>query len=154
MLTAWPAAGFPIRTFPVHSLMTASRDFSQPSTSFIGSICLGIHFVPLSTFLCIDWSGSWIFNSLKFKLNHPSILHLVENDITTIYQWTRHRPDSSASSTDIISSSYDWTKLLIYCAGYLTKIMRYYERIHDTHTAPGRMHIRTLASAVSISKDS
>lgn len=62
MHTAWPAAGFPIRIFPVQSLMTASRDFSQSSTSFIGSICQGIHFVPLSTFLCIDWIGSWIFN--------------------------------------------------------------------------------------------
>lgn len=80
MHTAWPAAGFPIRIFPVQSLMTASRDFSQSSTSFIGSICQGIHFVPLSTFLCIDWIGSWIFNS-KVGVNLPSILTLVEKDI-------------------------------------------------------------------------
>ena len=45
--------GFPIRTFPDQSLMTAPRDLSQSSTSFIGNIRLGIRCVPLSTFLCI-----------------------------------------------------------------------------------------------------
>ena len=62
MLTAWPAAGFPIRIFPDQSLLAAPRDFSQSSTSFFGNICQGIRFVPLSTFLCIDWIGNWIFN--------------------------------------------------------------------------------------------
>ena len=51
--------GFPIRTFPDQSLLTAPRDLSQSSTSFIGDIRLGIHSVPLSTFLCIDLTSNW-----------------------------------------------------------------------------------------------
>ena len=51
--------GFPIRIFPDQSLLTAPRDFSQSSTSFIGNIRLGIHCVPLSTFLCIDLTSNW-----------------------------------------------------------------------------------------------
>ena len=86
MHTAWPAAGFPIRIFPVQSLMTASRDFSQSSTSFIGSICQGIHFVPLSTFLCIDWIGSWIFNS-KVGVNLPSILHIGRKRYSLLFKY-------------------------------------------------------------------
>ena len=56
---ALPTLGFPIRTFPDQSLMTALRDLSQSSTSFIGDIRQGIHFVPLSTFLCIDSTSNW-----------------------------------------------------------------------------------------------
>ena len=51
--------GFPIRIFPDQSLLTALRDFSQSSTSFIGNIRLGIHCVLLSTFLCIDLTSNW-----------------------------------------------------------------------------------------------
>jgi hypothetical protein len=51
--------GFPIRKFPDQSLLTALRDLSQSSTSFIGNIRLGIHCVPLSTFLCIDLTSNW-----------------------------------------------------------------------------------------------
>jgi len=50
--------GFPIQKFPVQSLLTAPRDLSQSSTSFIGNIRLGIRCVPLSTFLCIDLTSS------------------------------------------------------------------------------------------------
>lgn len=50
--------GFPIRTSPDQSLMTAPRGLSQPSTSFFGNIRLGIHCVPLSTFLCIDLTSN------------------------------------------------------------------------------------------------
>jgi hypothetical protein len=39
--------GCPIRTSPDHSLLAAPRGFSQPSTSFIGSWCQGIHRAPL-----------------------------------------------------------------------------------------------------------
>ena len=53
MQQTWLCAGFPIRTFPDQSLLTAPRDLSQSSTSFIGNIRLGIRCVPLSTFLCI-----------------------------------------------------------------------------------------------------
>ena len=52
--------GFPIRKFPDQSLMTALRDLSQSSTSFVGDIRQGIHFVPLSTFLCIDSTSNWL----------------------------------------------------------------------------------------------
>ena len=55
---ALPTLGFPIRTFPDQSLMTALRDLSQSSTSFIGDIRQGILSVPLSTFLCIDLTGN------------------------------------------------------------------------------------------------
>ena len=56
--TTWLVLGFPIRIFPDQSLLTAPRDFSQSSTSFFGNIRLGIHFVPLSTFLCIDLTSN------------------------------------------------------------------------------------------------
>jgi hypothetical protein len=39
--------GCPIRTSPDHSLLATPRGFSQPSTSFIGSWCQGIHRAPL-----------------------------------------------------------------------------------------------------------
>ena len=44
---ASPGWGCPIRTSPDHSLLATPRGFSQPSTSFIGSWCQGIHRVPL-----------------------------------------------------------------------------------------------------------
>ena len=50
--------GSPIRKSPDHSLLTATRSLSQSSTSFIGNIRLGIHLVPLSTFLCIDLTSN------------------------------------------------------------------------------------------------
>jgi hypothetical protein len=51
--------GFPIRKFLDQSLLTAPQDLSQSSTSFVGNIRLGIHLVPLSTFLCIDLTSNW-----------------------------------------------------------------------------------------------
>src|SRR6266851_7654448 len=44
---ASPRWGCPIRTSPDQSLLAAPRVFSQPSTSFIGSWCQGIHRAPL-----------------------------------------------------------------------------------------------------------
>jgi hypothetical protein len=44
---ASPGRGCPIRTSPDHSLLAAPRGLSQPSTSFIGSWCQGIHRAPL-----------------------------------------------------------------------------------------------------------
>src|SRR5947208_6393611 len=44
---ASPRWGCPIRISPDHSLLAAPRGFSQPSTSFIGSWCQGIHRAPL-----------------------------------------------------------------------------------------------------------
>jgi hypothetical protein len=44
---ASPGRGCPIRTSPDQSLLAAPRSFSQPSTSFIGSRCQGIHRAPL-----------------------------------------------------------------------------------------------------------
>ena len=58
--TTWLVLGFPIRKSPDNSLLTATRSLSQSSTSFIGNIRLGIHFVPLSTFLCIDSTSNWL----------------------------------------------------------------------------------------------
>ena len=46
-LQASPGRGCPIRTSPDQSLLAAPRGFSQPSTSFIGSWCQGIHRAPL-----------------------------------------------------------------------------------------------------------
>ena len=42
-----PWRGCPIRTSADHSLLATPRGFSQPSTSFIGSRCQGIHRAPL-----------------------------------------------------------------------------------------------------------
>ena len=44
---ASPRWGCPIRRSPDHSLLAAPRGLSQPSTSFIGSWCQGIHRAPL-----------------------------------------------------------------------------------------------------------
>ena len=44
---ASPRWGCPIRRSADHSLLAAPRGFSQPSTSFIGSWCQGIHRAPL-----------------------------------------------------------------------------------------------------------
>ena len=46
-LQASPWRGCPIRRSPDHSLLAAPRGLSQPSTSFIGSRCQGIHRAPL-----------------------------------------------------------------------------------------------------------
>jgi hypothetical protein len=37
------AVGCPIRKFPGQSLLAANRNLSQRATSFIASVCLGIH---------------------------------------------------------------------------------------------------------------
>ena len=60
--------GFPIRRSPDYSLLTATRSLSQSSTSFIGNIRLGIHFVPLSTFLCIDLTSNCYSQLLAVNL--------------------------------------------------------------------------------------
>ena len=39
-------SGFPIRRSPDQSLLAAPRSFSQLSTSFFASDCLGIHHTP------------------------------------------------------------------------------------------------------------
>ena len=48
----------PFGNLRINRLLTATRSLSQSSTSFIGNIRLGIHFVPLSTFLCIDLTSN------------------------------------------------------------------------------------------------
>ena len=73
--TTWLVLGFPIRTFPDQSLLTATRDLSQSSTSFIGNIRLGIHFVPLSTFLCIDLTSNCYSQLLAVNLFSKIFLH-------------------------------------------------------------------------------
>ena len=65
---AFPMLGFPIRKSPDHSLITATRSLSQFTTSFIGNIRLGIHFVPLSTFLCIDLTSNCYSQLLAVNL--------------------------------------------------------------------------------------
>ena len=45
-LAGCPCAGCPIRRSPDHDLLAAPRSFSQLSTSFIASRCLGIHHAP------------------------------------------------------------------------------------------------------------
>src|SRR3982074_3798905 len=44
---ASPWWGCPIRRSPDHSLLAAPRGLLQPSTSFFGSWCQGIHHAPL-----------------------------------------------------------------------------------------------------------
>lgn len=145
MHTAWPAAGFPIRIFPVQSLMTASRDFSQSSTSFIGSICQGIHFVPLSTFLCIDWIGSWIFNS-KVGVNLPSILTLVEKDIRYCSSICINKYLNEITNINLIILRLKH-KLLNYCACHTWQsVARLHQdyinhKINDVPHRCGRVHI-------------
>lgn len=139
MHTAWPAAGFPIRIFPVHSLMTASRDFSQSSTSFIGSICQGIHFVPLSTFLCIDWIGSWIFNS-KVGVNLPSILTLVEKDIRYCSSICINKYLNEITNINLIILRLKH-KLLNYCACHTRQSVA---RLHQDYINHRSMMSRTV----------
>src|SRR5574344_2265653 len=63
------ALGFPIQRSPDNSLLTATRSLSQSSTSFIGNIRLGIHLVPLSTFLCIDLTSNCYSQLLAVNLS-------------------------------------------------------------------------------------
>ena len=44
--TELPVMGFPIQKSPDQSLLAAPRSFSQLTTSFIASLCLGIHRTP------------------------------------------------------------------------------------------------------------
>ena len=75
---ACPMLGFPIRRFPDQSLLTAPRNLSQSSTSFIGNIRLGIHLVPLSTFLCIDLTSNcysqFLLPSIKNSISSHKLL--------------------------------------------------------------------------------
>ena len=48
-----PGMGFPIRIPADQRFFAAPRRFSQLSTSFIATVCLGIHRVPFSTFPCM-----------------------------------------------------------------------------------------------------
>ena len=56
----------PFGYFRIKACMTAPRNFSQSSTSFIGILCQGIHLVPLSNFLCIGRLvvGTYHFHAL------------------------------------------------------------------------------------------
>ena len=75
---AFPMLGFPIRRFPDQSLLTAPRNLSQSSTSFIGNIRLGIHLAPLSTFLCIDLTSNcysqFLLPSIKNSISSHKLL--------------------------------------------------------------------------------
>ena len=53
-LSQWPR-GFPIRKSPDQSLTAAPRRLSQPSTSFFGVLCQGIHWT-LKFYPCIPFS--------------------------------------------------------------------------------------------------
>jgi len=43
---AFTGGGFPIRTPPDHSFLATPRRLSWPSTSFFGTFCQGIHYLP------------------------------------------------------------------------------------------------------------
>jgi hypothetical protein len=51
--TRMSGMGFPIRIPADQRFFAAPRRFSQLSTSFIATVCLGIHRVPFSTFSCM-----------------------------------------------------------------------------------------------------
>ncbi len=59
------AVGFPIRTFTGQRLLTARRDFSQSSTSFIASDRQGIHQMP---FLTLEFKPRTEINPHKTKI--------------------------------------------------------------------------------------
>ena len=78
--TAWPVPGFPIRRSSDWRLLTATRSLSQSSTSFIGNIRLGIHLVPLSTFLCIDLTSNCYSQFLLPSIKNSISLLQIVND--------------------------------------------------------------------------
>ena len=95
--------GFPIRKSPDHSLLTATRSLSQSSTSFIGNIRLGIHCVPLSTFLCIDLTSNCYSQLLAVnhykKFSYIELLSFVYSTLSAhFYHIVRVR--------DVISSAF------------------------------------------------
>src|SRR6266852_5484021 len=73
-LQASPWRGCPIRTSPDQSLLAAPRGFSQPSTSFIGSWCQGIHRAPLLA-RRLDLSNSPSRQDQCSQKNPCSVLH-------------------------------------------------------------------------------
>lgn len=57
--------GFPIRIPADQRFFAAPRRFSQLSTSFIATVCLGIHRVPFSAFSCMACTTPGWANPLK-----------------------------------------------------------------------------------------
>ena len=70
MHMTWLMAGFPIRRFPDQSLLTAPRNLSQSSTSFIGNIRLGIHCSALE-YLFMHWSWLVVGSHQLLRWRHP-----------------------------------------------------------------------------------
>src|SRR5712691_4481176 len=74
---ASPGWGCPIRTSPDHSLLAAPRGLSQPSTSFFGSWCQGIHHAPLlARRLDLSRHQAGRINVLKKRTNSLSLRSL------------------------------------------------------------------------------
>ena len=88
---ALPQVGSPIRTSTGQSLFAALRGFSQLTTSFVGSWCLGIR--PM---LFIAWSKSWLINYIEFFFITCMILVSLKK-ITKCF-WLTTRPLKSANA--------------------------------------------------------
>ena len=102
--------GFPIRRSPDHSLLTATRSLSQSSTSFIGNIRLGIHCVPLSTFLCIDLTSNCYSQLLAVNLFFLTSIKLLNNCTLS----TRAHISLHHAYVDVISSAFKSVVALTY----------------------------------------
>ncbi len=82
--------GFPIRIPADQRFFAAPRRFSQLSTSFIATVCLGIHRVPFSTFPCMACTtpgraARFQSNELDFLPRSNKIGMCVRNIITHTY---------------------------------------------------------------------
>ena len=85
MHVALPTAGFPIRRFPDQSLLTAPRNLSQSSTSFIGDIRQGIHCSALE-YLFMHWF--WLVVGLHQLLS--AIIYIIASLFRACRQFLCH----------------------------------------------------------------
>ena len=136
--------GFPIRTFPDQSLLTAPRDLSQSSTSFFGNIRLGILSMLLSTFLCIDLTSNWLIPmyylpSISYNLNFETFycfktiwkfsLHNQIVNLLALFTSVRtHSKPSNSCGGFCLFSQYNFTILTLtrdYCKDDFCCIFRF-----------------------------
>ena len=97
---ASPRWGCPIRRSPDHSLLAAPRGFSQPSTSFIGSWCQGIHRAPLLA-RRLDLSNSPSRQDQRSQKDTIKNLYVLSAQIQPRLSHTLPATESDACSTTL-----------------------------------------------------
>ncbi len=115
--------GFPIQRSPDQSLLTATRSLSQSSTSFVGNIRLGIHLVPLSTFLCIDLTSNCYSQLLAVNLSY-FLHHKLLNNCTLFIQAHISLHHLWCNSVCVWTAAFMQRNLLYHSHSVLHRVLR------------------------------